>query len=79
MVAETLDGHLIRDEVKGSVNLAPEDRVRGSQSVADDAGKVRLLVILWKEGEIRRVLVRIQEESHRQYQTGCLSDVTPVS
>lgn len=64
VVAKTLDGQLVHDEVKGAIDLAPEDRVWRNQSVADYAGKVRLLVILGKECEVGRVLVDLIELSH---------------
>lgn len=80
MVAtEILDGQLVRDEVKGAVDLAPEDLVRRNQGIADNAGEVRFVHILREECEVGRVLVRITEESHREYQTGRVSDVTPVT
>lgn len=67
VVAETLDDHLVRDEEEGAVDLAPEDRVGRNYSVADDAGKVGLLLIVGKEGEVRIVFVYSTEVPHGQY------------
>lgn len=86
VVAETLDGQLVFDEGNSAVDLAPQDHVGRNRSVADDACKMWGLLIVGKESEVRKILIKIVvgvwvevDETAGQDQAGRLSDGPPVS